>query len=222
MGIDCSGNKSTSQEKEEEERKRRDNVKPLCCSRSGSVGAGKEKKIMLKNLLVCKEGTNVKKNNPSGSFTSLTPLLLTLLFLSLNPSPSTCRPGSKGSPKLTLHAAGFFPVSPKIPEGSIGRGVIPAVELALQHINESPKILRGIHLDLEWNDTEVRVHCLLLQSRLPNPTRKTTASFSVSDNIHRYRHRAHRHCMYVRVLFITEKRGKRIFREKTGIKEGLS
>jgi hypothetical protein len=54
-----------------------------------------------------------------------------------------------------LHAAGFFPVSRKIPEGAIGRGVIPAVELALQHINDSPKILRGIHLDLVWNDTEV-------------------------------------------------------------------
>lgn len=57
--------------------------------------------------------------------------------------------------RLTLYAAGFFPVSTKIQEGAIGRGVIPAVELALQHINDSPKILRGIHLDLVWNDTEV-------------------------------------------------------------------
>lgn len=56
---------------------------------------------------------------------------------------------------MTLYAAGFFPVSSKIPEGAIGRGVIPAVELALKHINNSPKILRGIHLDLVWNDTEV-------------------------------------------------------------------
>lgn len=56
---------------------------------------------------------------------------------------------------MTLYAAGFFPVSTKIPEGAIGRGVIPAVELALQHINDSPKVLRGIHLDLVWNDTEV-------------------------------------------------------------------
>lgn len=57
--------------------------------------------------------------------------------------------------RTTLYAAGFFPVSNKIPEGAIGRGVIPAVELALQHINDSPKVLRGIHLDLVWNDTEV-------------------------------------------------------------------
>jgi hypothetical protein len=41
-------------------------------------------------------------------------------------------------------------VSSKIPEG-----VIPAVELALQHINDSTKILRGIPLDLVWNHTEV-------------------------------------------------------------------
>ena len=56
---------------------------------------------------------------------------------------------------LTLYAAGFFPVSSSIPEGAIGRGVLPAVELALQHINDSPKILPGIHLDLVYNDTEV-------------------------------------------------------------------
>ncbi|KAI1289285.1 Gamma-aminobutyric acid type B receptor subunit 2 [Halotydeus destructor] len=59
-----------------------------------------------------------------------------------------------GAKRMTLYAAGFFPVSESIPEGAIGRGVIPAVELALQHINDSPKVLRGIHLDLVWNDTE--------------------------------------------------------------------
>lgn len=73
---------------------------------------------------------------------------------SLSSSSMNSKTRSKDK-RLTLHAAGFFPVSSKIPEGAIGRGVIPAVELALQHINDSPKILRGIHLDLVWNDTEV-------------------------------------------------------------------
>lgn len=80
------------------------------------------------------------------------------LFLLILCSSTGVRAGTRSGKagKLTLHAAGFFPVSSKIPQGSIGRGVIPAVELALQHINDSPKILRGIHLDLVWNDTEVR------------------------------------------------------------------
>ena len=81
-----------------------------------------------------------------------------LLLLLPAPSPADAalaRPAAKAG-KLTLHAAGFFPVSSKVPEGAIGRGVIPAVELALQHINDSPKILRGIHLDLVYNDTQVR------------------------------------------------------------------
>ena len=101
---------------------------------------------------------------------SLLIFLLTCQLHSLNcwqavspeaPLRKTSSPSSSTSSKsinkkrLTLHAAGFFPVSSKIPEGAIGRGVIPAVELALEHINDSPKILRGIHLDLVWNDTEV-------------------------------------------------------------------
>ena len=83
-------------------------------------------------------------------------LLLLLTCCSCSCGLST---SSRQSGKLTLHAAGFFPVSTRIPEGAIGRGVIPAVELALQHINDSPMILRGIHLDLVWNDTEVRGAC---------------------------------------------------------------
>lgn len=79
------------------------------------------------------------------------PLLLVMMMLS-GPHVVMC------NKRLTLHAAGFFPVSTKIPEGAVGRGVIPAVELALQHINDSPKILHGIHLDLVWNDTEVSTH----------------------------------------------------------------
>jgi len=92
--------------------------------------------------------------------TNRTIIIMTLfLILVMTPccrsSPSVKSRTTKKDNRLTLHAAGFFPTSTKIPEGAIGRGVIPAVELALQHINDSPKILRGIHLDLVWNDTEV-------------------------------------------------------------------
>jgi hypothetical protein len=90
------------------------------------------------------------------NLTKNTKTQITLFLLILCSSPSAAAVSRSKAGKLTLHAAGFFPVSTKIPEGSIGRGVIPAVELALQHINDSPKILRGIHLDLVWNDTQVR------------------------------------------------------------------
>lgn len=86
----------------------------------------------------------------------------------------------KGGNRMTLYAAGFFPVSTKIPEGAIGRGVIPAVELALQHINDSPKVLRGIHLDLVWNDTEV----LYAQFIFSTAAAKLRASDCYSPNRH--------------------------------------
>ncbi|XP_076323400.1 gamma-aminobutyric acid type B receptor subunit 2-like isoform X2 [Tachypleus tridentatus] len=55
---------------------------------------------------------------------------------------------------LQLQIGGFFPVSHKVPQGEIGRGVIPAVTLALNHINTSPDILPEYQLTLQWNDTK--------------------------------------------------------------------
>lgn len=55
----------------------------------------------------------------------------------------------------TLYIAGFFPTSRDIPQGAIGRGVLPAVRLALQHVNESPKFFTKYKLDLVWNNTKV-------------------------------------------------------------------
>lgn len=71
---------------------------------------------------------------------------ITLLVLL---SPATCQERSK-----TLYIAGFFPTSRDIAQGSIGRGVLPAVRLALQHVNESP-LFTKYKLDLVWNDTKV-------------------------------------------------------------------
>ncbi|XP_076353414.1 gamma-aminobutyric acid type B receptor subunit 2-like isoform X2 [Tachypleus tridentatus] len=53
-----------------------------------------------------------------------------------------------------LQIGGFFPVSQDVPEGKIGQGVIPAVTLALEHINSSPHILPGYQLTIQWNDTK--------------------------------------------------------------------
>jgi gamma-aminobutyric acid type B receptor len=55
-----------------------------------------------------------------------------------------------------VYIAGFFPYGRHVPESHIGRGVMPAVKLAVDHINESPTVLRNYRLHMWWNDTEVR------------------------------------------------------------------
>lgn len=57
---------------------------------------------------------------------------------------------------------GLMPLTKEVAKGSIGRGVLPAVELAIEQIrNES--LLRPYFLDLRLYDTEVSV-------RLPAPS----------------------------------------------------
>ncbi|KAH9387647.1 Gamma-aminobutyric acid type B receptor subunit 2 [Tyrophagus putrescentiae] len=65
--------------------------------------------------------------------------------------------GSSGGGKETLYIAGFFPTSRDKVEGATGRGVLPAVKLALQHVNESP-LFTKYRLDLVWNDTKNLKH----------------------------------------------------------------
>ena len=62
-----------------------------------------------------------------------------------------------GIRRTDIYFAAFFPMGTKTkaPEGSIGHGVMPAVRLAIKHINQSPNILRGYKLHMYWNDTEV-------------------------------------------------------------------
>jgi len=78
-----------------------------------------------------------------------------------------CTLGQRPAPnkRHDVYIAGFFPfggrVSGSIPEGQVGRGVMPAVKLAVDHINENPTLLRNYRLHVWWNDTQV--------SRLPKP-----------------------------------------------------
>lgn len=64
---------------------------------------------------------------------------------------------SKGPRRTDIYFAAFFPMTSKAgaSEGTIGPGVMPAVKLAIKHINQSPMILHGYKLKMVWNDTEV-------------------------------------------------------------------
>ncbi|XP_022240453.1 gamma-aminobutyric acid type B receptor subunit 2-like [Limulus polyphemus] len=56
--------------------------------------------------------------------------------------------------RIELQIGGFFPVSANLTKGAIGRGVIPAVRLALEHINDCRHILTDYKLTIQWNDTQ--------------------------------------------------------------------
>ncbi|XP_035208128.1 gamma-aminobutyric acid type B receptor subunit 2-like isoform X2 [Stegodyphus dumicola] len=57
------------------------------------------------------------------------------------------------SSQANIHIGAFFPLSFNISEGSIGRGVAPAVKLAARHINSSPLILKDYRLVVQVYDT---------------------------------------------------------------------
>ncbi|XP_043477388.1 gamma-aminobutyric acid type B receptor subunit 2 [Leptopilina heterotoma] len=59
-----------------------------------------------------------------------------------------------GIKRKDVYIAGFFPYGRHVPESHVGRGVMPSVKLAVDHINENPAILRNYRLHMWWNDTE--------------------------------------------------------------------
>ncbi|KAF7398734.1 hypothetical protein HZH66_006631 [Vespula vulgaris] len=60
-----------------------------------------------------------------------------------------------GVKKRDVYIAGFFPYGSHVPECHVGRGVMPSVKLAVDHINEDPTVLRNYRLHMWWNDTEM-------------------------------------------------------------------
>lgn len=63
-----------------------------------------------------------------------------------------------GNEKGKIVIAGLFPVSDNVPEATIGRGVKPAVELAIKMINERSDLLPNHYLDIVDNDTKVHMY----------------------------------------------------------------
>ncbi|KAK7588174.1 hypothetical protein V9T40_005419 [Parthenolecanium corni] len=76
-----------------------------------------------------------------------------------------CQKPSSVSTRHDVYIAGFFPYTPiEFPESRIGRGVMPAVKLAVEHINDSPQVLRNYRLHMWWNDTKVMQFAILADS----------------------------------------------------------
>nr|XP_027225527.1 LOW QUALITY PROTEIN: gamma-aminobutyric acid type B receptor subunit 2-like [Penaeus vannamei] len=76
------------------------------------------------------------------------PLLPCLALLLVLQPPST-----HARKKIDVFVAGFFPVG-EGPKHSLGRGVMPALNLAVKHVNEHPTVLRNYKLHVIWNDTQ--------------------------------------------------------------------
>ena len=55
-----------------------------------------------------------------------------------------------------IHVTGLFPLSSQDESGKLGRGVLPAVELAMEHVKQSEDVLQGYELVTSFNDTKVR------------------------------------------------------------------
>lgn len=48
-----------------------------------------------------------------------------------------------------------YPIYQEAVTTVVGRGVMPSVKLALDHVNEHDSVLRNYRLHMWWNDTEV-------------------------------------------------------------------
>jgi gamma-aminobutyric acid type B receptor len=75
-----------------------------------------------------------------------------------------CQKPSSVTKRHDVYIAGLFPFTPvDFPETRTGRGVMPAVKLAVEHINDSPTVLRNYRLHMWWNDTQVSDDVFLYQ-----------------------------------------------------------
>ena len=85
-------------------------------------------------------------------------LLLLMLLVASWIGPPGClaqKPLIGGARKRDLYIAGLFTFATHVPESRIGRGVMPAVNIAINHINDNPNVLNHHRLHMLWNDTQV-------------------------------------------------------------------
>lgn len=75
-----------------------------------------------------------------------------VLLVVLNTAPGILSHRSTTN-RSDVYIAGFFPYSGNNETAQIGRGVMPSVKLALDHVNEHSDILSNYRLHMFWNDT---------------------------------------------------------------------
>lgn len=88
-----------------------------------------------------------KMNNSYGKFCTIV-----MIALFASDFVESQRPSSSG--RMDVYIAGFFPYGDRVENSDIGRGVMPSVKLALDHVNEHATILKNYRLHMWWNDTE--------------------------------------------------------------------
>ncbi|XP_039761264.1 gamma-aminobutyric acid type B receptor subunit 2 [Pararge aegeria] len=82
-------------------------------------------------------------------------ILVTLLSLSLVTGvPQKPNLDAILNRRTDVYIAGFFPFGKGVENSNTGRGVMPSVKLALDHVNEHDSVLRNYRLHMWWNDTE--------------------------------------------------------------------
>ena len=87
----------------------------------------------------------------------LLPMLLACLIMAAAPGYVKSQPDKDTSADLkSIHVTGLFPISDEEEAGELGRGVLPAVELALDHVKANQDVLKGYELVTTINDTKVR------------------------------------------------------------------
>ena len=70
-------------------------------------------------------------------------------------SSSSSSSEKSGRDKPVVWVAGLFPLSDSLPAGAVGRGVLPAVHIALDDINNDRRTDRKYTLQIAENDTQV-------------------------------------------------------------------
>lgn len=106
------------------------------------------RQIQKPEIMICEKR---KMRNPLGTSAAILSLIAVTAGYIINPRSSNVA----GSKKHDVYIAGFFPFDEAVAESEIGRGVLPAVRLAVDHINDNPTVLRNYILHLWWNDTKV-------------------------------------------------------------------
>lgn len=89
----------------------------------------------------------------NNSLLILKAFMLTFVCLLFVSDTIECQRPSGGG-RMDVYIAGFFPFGDGVENSDIGRGVMPSVKLALDHVNEHSSILRNYRLHMWWNDTE--------------------------------------------------------------------